>query len=145
MKCPVVEQYDFKLLGVFFWELIQKYLKCSAIAKRNFHFKMLSRYGWKRSRQIARLKNLLKGTDGLDTFQSKPLSIPGKQAEPTFVLAIKVYAFVVALALGDDFLTGLIEVFLKASTACESFFTWNLRATFIFALNFRTTKPWKVL
>ena len=98
---------------------------------------------WVKMPRTAGFKDLLKGTNGLDALQSEPVS--GELAEPAFVLAIQVYAFVVVLVLGDDFLTGLIEVFLKASTAARSFFTWDLRATFIFALNLRITKPWKVL
>lgn len=102
---------------------------------------MLPGYGRECPEQVAGLENLVKGTDGLNTLQGKPLAISGKQPEPAFVLAIKVYAFVRPLVLGDDFSAGLIEVFLKASTAAGSFFTWDFLATFIFAPNLRITKP----
>ena len=106
---------------------------------------MLPGHGREGPEQVAGFEDLLEGADRLDAFQGKPLPVPGEQAEPALVLAIKVYAFVRPLLLVDDPRTGFLEVFLKAPTASGSFLTWDFLATFIFAPNLRTTKPWKVL
>ena len=118
MERPIVKQYDFELIWIFFWELVQEELEGSAVAKRHFHFKMLSCYGRKCPEQIAGFKNLLKDTNGLDTFQGKSLSISSKNlfdnfAEPypsskTYTFALQVAASVNALAISN-----LVESFSK--------------------------------
>jgi hypothetical protein len=78
MERAVVKQYNLELLRAFFGELIEKYLKGGTVAKRHLHFKMLPGYGRECPEQVAGFKNLLKGTQRLDTFQSKPLAISGE-------------------------------------------------------------------
>ena len=84
---------------------------------------MISRYGRKCPKQIAGFKNLLKYANGFNTFEGQSFSISGKEAEPTLIPAIKIYAFIPSLVFGNDVRADFPEVFLKASMAAGSFFT----------------------
>ena len=78
-------------------------------------------------------------------FMQQNLTISSKQSKSAFILTIEVYFFVAMSFFGDNVFTDLLEVFLKVSTAWASFFMLLFLATFILALYFLTTNPWKVL
>ena len=95
----------------------------------------------KRPEQVQGFEHLLKYTNRFYTHSGKPFAISGKQAEPAFILTVKIYFLILFAFFGDDFFADLLEVFLKSSTAWASLFVWVFLAVFILALNFLTTNP----
>lgn len=108
-------------------------------------FKMIPCDWGKCPEQVQGFEHLLKYTNRFYANCGQPFAISGKQSEPTFILTVQIYFFIIPAFFGDYFFADLLEVFLKSSTAWASLFTWDFLAVFILALNFLTTNPWNVL
>lgn len=84
-------------------------------------------------------EDLLEGAHGFDPLGRESFACTGEEAETTLILAVQVHAVESLTVLGDQVRTVLCEVFLKASAACGSFATCDLRAVLTCAPYLRFT------
>lgn len=89
---------------------------------RQLKFKMISCDWGKCPEEVQGFEYLLKYTNRFYPHGGEPFAISGKQAEPAFVLTVKIYFFIFFAFFGDDFFADLMEVFLNSSTARASLF-----------------------
>ena len=104
-----------------------------------FQLKVIAGDGRVCPEQPSGKEDLLEWAHRLDPLRREPFARAREQAETALVLAVQVHAFEPMAMLGDQVRAVLREFFLKASAACGSLATCDLRAALTCAPYLRFT------
>lgn len=139
MEGRIVHLQNVELPGTFLCEVFKEGLEAFGGTVGHDKLEAVSVHGGICPEEVGVAEDLLEGAYRFRPLCREPVAHIGEQAEPAFVLTVKIYFWVAALLGGYKFPAVLDKVFLKAATFSGSFFTWDFLAVLTDAPKWRLT------